>query len=181
MTTANLLPEARRERRRNRRVGRRWMLVVAAWGATLTAAHWMLGPRTAADAAAPDRQYETLVAETSRLDAEATKLRRSIDAARSTVDHPDWSVLLARIVGLRDESMVFRRWRLATESGGAIRLRIEGDTRAIGAPSAFAVRLESLGVFARVTLGSAERSEDEGGTLVRFAIDAELVREEPAR
>lgn len=188
MTSANLLPEPRRERRRDRRIGRRWALGLAAWCATLVTAHWTLERRRTTDAAPPHDRAAALAAEAARLlaeaaglEADASLLRGSIDAARATVDHPDWSILLARIVRLRDESMVFRRWRLARQSDSAMVLRIEGDARSIGAPSAFAIDLESLGVFRRVFLGSAERTEDERGPLVRFAIDAELLHEESRR
>lgn len=191
MSSINLLPEARRDRRAARTLLRRWSVGVAGWCVLLVTTYAVLErsrPREAVEGLRGESAL--LVAEEERLRGELVGLerdvaasRRSIEAARATIDHPDWSVLLATIVALRDESMVFRRWELARGADGSLRLLLDGTTPTIISLTEFAVALERLGVFHRVHLGGAEMKSEPlahaPSGAVHFSIHAELVQARP--
>lgn len=181
MNQINLLPALRRQRIACRRLARRWVTVGVGWCCLLVAFHLVAsGIRGVPDDAPLRRDAEELRASKERLVTDIRKMDASIDrdhralvAARSTIDHPDWSVLLARIVAARDATIEFRRWQLARGERGATVLRIEGDVPQLAPLTEFVLRLERLEVFQRVALTNAKASAD-GGQL-GFTIDATLV------
>lgn len=188
----NLLPLPRRIANDRRRAWRRWFAWGSVWCATLAAAQAIaLSSRDGVDLAPVEREIGLLEAERERLDAEIVALEqgieresRSLAATRAVVDHPDWSVLLGHLVAARSEGLAFRRWALARGMNGSLVLRIEGSVPSHGGLTDFALRLEDLRVFRRVTIVTAQAAavvrEDGPTRAVTFAIDAELLPAAPS-
>jgi Tfp pilus assembly protein PilN len=182
----NLLPIRRRVIRARRRAMWRWIMIGSGWCACLSAGYAAAaGAWPRPDAEPVEREAHELKAETQRLTDEIAGLEKTISAhshslsiAKATIDHPDWSVLLAQVIEHRPEGMRFRRWLLG-RSGNAVTdplvLRIEGEAPDLGALTEFVLRLESLRVFRRVTLGSARNRGEAGGGEVGFTVDGELL------
>lgn len=187
----NLLPTARRIANDRRSAVRRWILWGSLWCAVLAAAQAVaVRSRSDAEVVQVERELDRLLAERDRLDEELVgvdsaidRSERSLAAARAIVDHPDWSALLSRVVSVRSQGMTFRRWVLARAKNGALGLRIEGGVPMLGGLTDFALRLEDLKVFRRVSIVTAQANgpaATEGSPrTVSFAIDAELIGPAP--
>ncbi len=193
MSEVNLLPRARQDRLAQRRLLRGWGVATLAWLALLVAVHLVVsGARPTPDDRASRRELEELRSEETRLVDELARLersseqdRRSLAAARATVDHPDWSILLSRVVTERDASIVFRRWALERGESHRLALRLEGRVPRLATLTDFVLRLERFGVFQRVTLSSAKAAPSaeaaaSGEAAIDFAIEAELVAAIPS-
>jgi len=158
-----------------------WAAVLG--GCTLAAARIFPAP----DQAATQREIDALQTESARLQENISKLERgvaaasrSIAASRATVDHPDWSVLLVRVLAARPDTMIFRRWALTRSDAkqDLLSLRLEGETRDLGRVTDFVMQLEGFGIFRRVSLLRASSRESmlaSGDDSIEFAIDGELL------
>ena len=86
---------------------------------------------------------------------------------------------MARVVMLRTEGLAFRRWNLAPGANGSLILRLEGNVPTLGGLTDFALRLEELKVFRKVTIVTATAAtgavEGDEARSIGFAIDAELL------
>lgn len=194
----NLLPMPRRIANDRRRMLRRWTLWGGLWCALLGAGQAIaISSREAVAVDPVERELERLQVEEARLDDELRGLdlaierdARSLAATRAIVDHPDWSALLSRVVTVRSAGMTFRRWTLARSPLGAVELRIEGTVPVLGGLTDFALRLEDLRVFRRVSIITAQAQptvqsndapagESAASRSVTFTIDAELIGAAP--
>jgi hypothetical protein len=188
MTNVNFLPAERRIRSIRRRALSRWTVAAIVWttllaGAGIAAPH--LSPSSDLDGversiATLEGESARLVESIARLERDVASTTRSVAAARATVDHPDWSRLLIRIVAERPESMAFRSWRLvrsgASSTKDALHLEIDGDAADLESLTAFVVAIEKLGVFERVRMVRAEKKSTPDGSVVDFALSGELLR-----
>jgi hypothetical protein len=187
MIDINLLPRSRRCANERRRAVRQWLVWGGLWCIALGAAQAIVVSSGAGTELAPiEREMAQLSEEESRLDGEIARFVQSIDrsqrslaAARAVVDHPDWSVLLANIVARRPAGLEFRRWQLTPGPMRSLNLRIEGVVPTLGGLTDFALRLESLKVFRRVTIVNAQAvpatGDDASPRLVNFTIEGELL------
>ncbi len=187
MIDINLLPKARRHANDRRRTLRRWIIWGGLWCVVLGAGQAIAVSSGAVVELTPvEREIARLVEERERLDGEIATLHQSIErgskslaAARAVVDHPDWSALMARVVMLRTEGLAFRRWNLAPGANGSLILRLEGNVPTLGGLTDFALRLEELKVFRKVTIVTATAAtgavEGDEARSIGFAIDAELL------
>lgn len=193
----NLLPMPRRIANDRRRMLRRWTLWGGLWCALLGAGQAIaISSRESVVVDPVERELERLQVEEARLDDELRGLdlaierdARSLAATRAIVDHPDWSALLSRVVTARSAGMTFRRWTLARTALGAVELRIEGTVPVLGGLTDFALRLEDLRVFRRVSIitaqaapsiqSSAGSAGESASRSVTFTIDAELIASSP--
>jgi len=188
-TAFNFLPWRRRAAAARRRLLGRWgvfaaVLAAMLTGCTLAVARMFPAP----DQAATQREIDALQTEAARLQENISKLERgvaaasrSIAASRATVDHPDWSVLLVRVLAARPDTMIFRRWALTRSDATKqelLSLRLEGETRDLGRVTDFVMQLESFGIFRRVSLIRASSRASmlaTGDDSIEFAIDGELL------
>ncbi len=198
----NLLPRARRTANARRSAIRRWTLWGALWCALLAAGQMIaLSSRASAEGVSLEREIALLADERTRLETELLAIEQSIErdtrslaAARAIVDHPDWSALLARVVGARTPSMVFRRWSLERGPNESLALRIEGTVPTLASLTDFALALESLSVFRAVRIQRAQSEATPGASSadadasaaaarrVQFSIEATLIApERPAK
>jgi Tfp pilus assembly protein PilN len=198
MIDINLLPRARRHANDRRRAVRRWIAFGGIWCALLAIGQAIaVSSEANADLSPLEREIDLLGEESKRLDAELATSAQAIAradqrlaAARAVIDHPDWSALLARVVEARPADLIFRRWSLDGAPPASVTLRLEGTVPTLGALTDFALRLEKLEVFRRVTILSAQAAQatpsgpvpaaEEGGArTIGFAIEAELISAMP--
>jgi hypothetical protein len=195
----NLLPRVRRSANARRRAIRLWTLWGTLWCAVLAAGQAIaLSSGTHAEGLPLEREISLLATERTRLESELLTIEqaierdsRSLAAARAIVDHPDWSVLLARVVAARSPSMAFSRWALERGAHESLVLRIEGTVPTLAALTDFALALESLGVFRRVHILRAQSEDAPAGTAqgaagttsrrTRFSIEGLLLAPESPR
>ena len=193
MIDINLLPMARRHANDRRHALRRWIVWGGLWCVVLGAGQAIAVSSGAVVELTPvEREIERLVEERERLEGEIASLQESIErgskslsAARAVVDHPDWSALMARVVMLRTEGLAFRRWNLSPGAHGSLILRLEGKVPTLGGLTDFALRLEELKVFRKVTIVTAtaatEAVEGEAERSIVFSIDTELLAPVPPK
>lgn len=126
------------------------------------------------------------------------KVRGNLRANRAVGDQPDWSVLLAVLAINRSDDIVLSEYRLdsvkdADESGrahadetsgtssgtlslesGRFVLKVTGFGRTQPAVSRFLLRLESVGLFDKVTLKKGTRQAFMQGEAVAFELECLL-------
>lgn len=129
---------------------------------------------------------------------EMTRLQRELDGARAVGEHPDWSVVLGLIAGVQQGREVVLEHALlspvlATTQGHPASRRRRPETRVQDPPvpmgyqvmlsglarteldaSRFALGLEAVGAFDRVTLVSTRARPIESATYTAFEIRIEL-------
>lgn len=134
----------------------------------------------------------------SLVSGEMTRLQRELDAARAVGEHPDWSIVLGLIAGVQQGREVVLEHALlspvmpATTGHPATRRR-KTESRAQDPPvpigyqvvlsglskteldaSRFALGLEAVGAFDRVTLVSTRARPIESATYTAFEIRVDL-------
>lgn len=196
MLTANLLPMSRR--RASAREDR-----IVAWTIGIGLLACALGVATAAiristrssTAAATARELAGVDAELAQLatlvdesKSRAQKAESHLSAARAIADHPDWSLLLNLLGTLRGDQVDLSRVALGYRKPEANAnangkpdarpargywIRITGQALDQAAVAKFAVRLESAGLFDKVTLSESRKGAAENA-LVEFQIDASI-------
>jgi Tfp pilus assembly protein PilN len=196
MLTANLLPMSRR-----RAAAREDRIVAWTIGIGLLAC--ALGVATAAirvstrssTAAATARELAGVDAELAQLatlvdesKSRAQKAESHLAAARAIADHPDWSLLLNLLGTLRGDQIDLARVALGyrkpdANANASVKsdarpargywIRITGQALDQAAVAKFAVRLESAGLFDKVTLSESRKGAAENA-LVEFQIDASI-------
>lgn len=179
MTAVNLLPRHRVARRVAERCVRRWIVAGAAWFAMLALASILLVRSSppekrggvAAEIAATEAKIAAMRDEAAATRRTIAELARSKAAAQATTDHPDWSLLLARVIAERPTGLRFTRWELVRLKDALV-LRMDGDAPDVAALTSFVMRLERLGAFRRVSLLSAKSTEQWAPTT--FAVEGIL-------
>lgn len=190
MTVVNLMPRARCVAvRRSARV-RFWGVALAGYG-LLLAAGWAGALSMAAGSAqGVDRMVSEANAEAEagekmvkELRAEVSALSVKVGAARAIAEHPDWSILLGLIAGARGEDVVLETVDLSAAPVGAksapgkpaaFVLRLAGAARTHQAVTQFTLRMESTGLFEKVSLGDTRAVDREGTALVAFQVECSL-------
>ena len=214
MTCVNLLPRARRVKLAARSRVRAWTAAGAVYGACLLVGAPLLAPDVSNAAAETDRNLEDagrrLEAAESRLKELRPKLlevQRDIDATRSVIEHPDWSIMLDLVSRLRQDDAVLDAVEIsgprpapagpsapaAGKKGAATRaetpevftLTLTGAARSPSAVAQLAIRLEHAGLFSRVQIVETAPTESHGSAATAFRIRCEMTPPgttvEPAR
>ena len=176
MNSTNLMPLARQRRAMCSRrlrfwgigVGLTFVCCAGAYAACIRTASPVVMPPAAAVAAVVHElsRYE---AESSRVRSQMAAVDREINAARSLSEQPDLSRLLGVVSRATDEQIVLGRCEMseakpAGSSGGSVStdpgpvtLRLEGYGKTQVAVAGFVLRLETTGVFDRVSLVQSRR------------------------
>ena len=194
MLSANLLSASRRRSLVREDRLRFWAVSLLAYCTLLTIA-W-IGTRQVLSSGGSvlQRRAETVATEKTVLETAIQSLRAKIGATQSSLataksisDHPDWSVLLSLIGSLRGGDIEIERVALGArkaETAGkkasvqrGVWLKISGIAKDHRAIAQFALRLESAGLFERVTLADARKTGSEPEGFVGFEIETSI--EEP--
>ncbi len=190
MNIANLMPRHRLIATRRRARLRAWTTGLAAYVAVLAVGFLAAGriasasagdvPRMVEDARAQARTGELA---SKKLRAEVSTLSTRLSAARAISQHPDWSVLLGIIAGLRGDDLVLSTIDLSPAAPppkaspgrpAMYSLRLAGASRNHASVTAFVLRLESTGLFESVMLTDTRASESDGEARVSFQLRCTL-------
>lgn len=187
MNATNLMPRTRLAALRRSDRLRAWVMGLSAYSAVLLLGWAVAGKIATASAEGVARmvrdarvQAETGEAAVKKLRGEVAGLSARAGAARAIADHPDWSVLLGLVAGLRGDEIVLGTVDLSAGPGGApgrpsgYTLLLAGSARSHQSVTQFALRLESTGLFERVTIGDTRVQEHEGGSQVAFQVRCTL-------
>jgi hypothetical protein len=195
VAAVNLLPLARVELLRQRRRTRIWILVVIGYSIVL-AMFWSgyaasVPLRNGAEEVSVARtRLEAIEAELARTRKTAVDLRTRVELASAVADHPDWSLLLGVIAGIRNDEIAIERLQLSspgivpppkgrkpdTPVRGPWNLILAGAAPSQRAASDFVARLEALGIFESISLRETrERTfTSDGGGVVDFTVACTL-------
>ena len=190
MTFANLMPRHRLIATRRRARLRAWTAGLTAYGAVLVVGYVVAGrfasaaagdvPRMVEDARSQARTGELA---SKKLRAEVSTLSTRLNAARAISQHPDWSVLLGVIAGLRGEDLVLSTIDLSPAAPppkaspgrpAMYSLLLAGVSRNHASVTAFVLRLESTGLFESVMLTDTRAAESDGEARVSFQLRCTL-------
>lgn len=174
MLKTNLLPETHRARNTTRRIRRGWAVAVAlsavAAGGAVVSGLLRTGPAVGTDdaeqIAVAERRASASRDEAVFLGRQLAANRQASSAVDAVVGQPDWQALLTLISAELGDQSVLTRCRFGTDRDSDIRqavglasepedsawLVLGGVAQAYPEVSALVLRLESLGLFSRVTL-----------------------------
>jgi Tfp pilus assembly protein PilN len=193
MNSTNLLPMARQLRQARLTRIRLWAIALGAVvGLTITTytgcafALTDSAAPTAADFSRAARELAEASAHANVIRAELTGAQREVYSAHSLSEQPDLSLLLNLLSRTADERIVLSHCEL-TESqpgekgseaesasiDGAI-LRLDGFGKSQTAVAAFVLRLETTGVFDRVTLLQSHSQVVLGSDAAAFRIECAM-------
>lgn len=123
-TRVNLIPQARREAKRQRRRLRRWGVVLTTYGLALALVSSMLHMFGQMDNRALASQLEGLAAGIEKSQGDQKTIRTELKRAKTiwqsnhaVGDQPDWSVLLALLARHVGDDVVLRSCTLAPSTG----------------------------------------------------------------
>ena len=191
MGGVNLIPLAVRRRRLEQRRARRAVLCVGGYLAVLltgTLMYSMLVTPTLEDPAATQRRLASAEEESALLDRqiESTGRRllettRRVEAARVLSQRPKWTTMLQLIGDAAGPNVVLGDLRLKTGGSTSDQLTVDLTGLATGPAtvSSFALRLEAIGLFDQVSLGSSKR--EPYGSDVATAFSLRCVYDETGR
>lgn len=197
MNGVNLIPLARRRSRKRRARIRLWAVVCGVYGAAVGGWYLWYGISSAVDAggvaaelAAAQGRVADLEGQIKARGIRAAEAEALYEAAVSISDQPDWGTLLAvlgRGLGtgtvLNGCVLTPEAPRLASAEGGvsaevrpgSYLLTVSGIGRTQEDVSRYVLDLEHTGIFARVTLKEARRTEFLVGQAVAFTIECGMV------
>lgn len=192
MIAVNLMPRDRLCRARRGDRVRTWTLVLVVYS-VLVGGVMLIASRVMSD---DDRvlltRIERLSDESalleqavSRLKVELSATSSALSAARAIGEHPDWSVLLAKVGSIRGDSVVLDEVEIAARAipGGsgaaaarpsAYTLRLAGVADEHRAVTQLALRLESLSIFDKVAIIDTRMQETDKGGMVGFKIECDM-------
>jgi hypothetical protein len=204
MTAIDLTPMSIAKSLNGRRRARAWSLGLSSYALALAVGLGavMLSAPTSEGVRAKVARVQTDVdgarRELAQVSGEMTRLQRELDAARAVGEHPDWSIVLGLIAGVQQgREAVLEHVRLApvlptTPNKPALRRR-KADTKVQDPPvpigyevllsglarteldaSKFALGLETVGAFDRVTLVSTRARPVDNVTFTAFEIRIDL-------
>lgn len=205
MQPLNLIPFRRLESRRRKALRRRWIAgcsVYAAIVAVAGGAALAIDTQTGSDLQA---RLASAASEVDRASTDVSKVRGDLDrvssvlrSSRAIAEQPDWSYLLALMAGKAGPEVTLKgctvRPRVAATPTAAkpgakpaakaptdptLLVNVTGLSTSQSAVSQFALRLESTGLFGRVTLLDTAREPFGGRQLVTFRIECTLA--EPSK
>jgi hypothetical protein len=204
MTAVDLTPVSIATALSGRRRARAWTLGVSGYAAVLVAAlgtFVMATPRSEGVRARVERvqgEVEQGRKDLALVSGELTRLQRELDAARAVGEHPDWSIMLGLVAGVREgRDVVLEHARLTPVMPPPVpqqanrRRRAEvkvqdppvpvgyqvvlsGLSRTELDASKFALGLEDVGAFDRVTLVSTRARPIDGVTFTAFEIRIDM-------
>lgn len=203
MTAIDLTPMSIAKTLSGRRRARAWSLGVSSYallvavglGAVVLSAPKGDGVR--AKAARVQAEVAGARRDLALVSGEMTRLQRELDAARAVGEHPDWSIVLGLVAGVQQGREVVLEHALlspsfpAAASAGTRRRRTEPKPQDPPVPngyqvvlsglakteldaSRFALGLEEVGAFDRVTLVSTRARPVDRATLTAFEIRIDL-------
>lgn len=202
MTAIDLTPMSIAKTLSGRRRARAWSLGVSSYallvavglGAVVLSAPKGDGVR--AKAARVQAEVAGARRDLALVSGEMTRLQRELDAARAVGEHPDWSIVLGLVAGVQQGREVVLEHALlspvlAAPSAGTRRRRTEPKPQDPPVPigyqvvlsglakteldaSRFALGLEEVGAFDRVTLVSTRARPVDSATLTAFEIRIDL-------
>lgn len=207
MKQVNLIPAARRLRKRRARTLRAGALFCAAYSLLATAAGaaaWMTLHETDDQLIARTEQVAQSIkcsqARLTRIRAQSAAARSQLQANSRLTQRPDWSLLMGLISDAGADQVMLRRVavrradpppapieikkpgakpRPAGESGpvapSEFAVELSGFARTSLETSEFAMRLEKLGLFEKVTLLETSREPYQGEQATRFSVRCTLV------
>lgn len=200
----NLIPESVLARRRAKRRTRRWILCGALYAVcigmgmgAIELGELQRRDDRAAEIAQIEERIALLEQEIKAADHERRALGLAVDAGRVSAERPAWSTLLAVLGALRGDGVVLDSCRLdvghaptdaktpnekVDEADGPLdearRVGFELELRGAGLTQAdvtgFALRLEELGIFERVSLTQMDRGARFGHSVIQFRLVATL-------
>lgn len=181
----NLIPAPILTRRRERRMARRGLAATAIYLTLLFAAttgYLSLNTPPRADAAAGELAVSAdRIAlrrqQIGQIKRQLVEADRQIAGARVLSERPDWSTMLRLVATAAGPEVLLHDFSLGTtgatiDAGAWVALR--GFASDPGTVSAFALRLEALGLFDRVTIESSRREPFGGRTATSFNLRCEL-------
>ena len=204
MTAIDLTPVSMARTLGGRRRARAWSMGLSAYALVLAAALGVVlaaAPRSEgvrAKVARVQAEVDGARRDLAVVSGEMTRLQRELDAARAVGDHPDWSIVLGLIAGVKQGRDVVLEHALLTpvlpaapQATGAKRrktptkaqdpavptgyqIMLSGLARTELDASKFALGLEQVGAFDRVTLVSTRARPIESATYTAFEIRIEL-------
>lgn len=204
MTAIDLTPMSIAKTLSGRRRARAWSLGLSSYatalavglGAVMLSAPTSEGVRAKVDRVQAD--VDGARRELAVVSGEMTRLQRELDAARAVGEHPDWSIVLGLIAGVQQgREVVLEHARLApvlpTPANQATTRRRKADTKVQDPPvptgyevllsglarteldaSKYALGLEAVGAFDRVTLVSTRARPVDNVTFTAFEIRIDL-------
>jgi Tfp pilus assembly protein PilN len=185
MTGVDLTPARRRNHRRLKGVLRIWgasaLGVAVAVGASCALASVAAAGHetTARQLSDANRRVTTLQQQSHEILRQLTRAAVAQKQALALSDQPDWSILLRLVAAQLDAQSSLRSLKLekaTAAAGGAVRyeLALSGAAPSAGAVSAFALRLQSLGLFDSVSLVRTMRSAIGDASVVAFEMNCVL-------
>lgn len=194
----NLMPAARAVEMRRRARLRVWIGVTVFYTAGLVFA-WMAVAARSASGISPEGKLQAAATRIEGCDAQLkviraamVRTRREVEAARDVQEHPDWSVLLARLHAAAGEGVTLERCDLRPQAAKepqkkmekstgtpapAFMLTLAGVASSNAAVAQFSTSLERLRLFESVSIASIRsrdaargRAMEAAGPLFNFEV-----------
>ena len=187
MKSVNLIPAARRDAKRRRKLQTVCAAACGAYGVVLAcsigAAHLMLsaGGDLQSRLNSIEAEVERLGAATSEAKSDLTAARATIEANRTVAEQPDWSILLTLLGATKGEDVVLRSVIIAPPAAGTmvlpkgskapdVVLEVMGIARSQLAVSQHVLRLEQTTLFSKVSLLDTNRESFLEGDAIAFRL-----------
>lgn len=179
MMRVNLIPQSRLQARVVRTRVRRWSWIVGGYVAILGIT-WLVTSLPAADRSAEvaaqlvklNDRIAAGTREQTEIQAAITRTMRSVETAQAVSDHPDWSVLLRAIAGVRGEDVLLESVKLdrrvetpATPPAGAKPVKAAANAKGAAPPApkvTYSLTLGGLGLTQSAVVKFVRRLEDLG-------------------
>lgn len=167
MISVNLIPSERKFARARRTRIRRWLWAGGVYALALAGALVWARYRLGVEPDAIDARLVAVAGDIQSAERKAESLRavlaaakKELAASRAVTDHPDWSILLGLVSGLREGEIVLDSCELApiepvpgaAPTGRRYLLRLGGIGREQPDIPRFVLRLEQTGLFERVAI-----------------------------
>lgn len=196
MTSLNLIPKWRRERRKLRARRKAWVIAGCVYAGLLSIGYagwrfaWHDDERDmAATLTIARHDVEEMTHNIALLRGAAGKTRRALAVTEALLGEPDFSVALALAGRLRGDEVVLNRCSLDAATKGATslpgdpagppRFSVQGFGRSQAAVSQFALRLERSGLFQSVSVLKSNREPFLSGEAVAFRLECLLRTDAP--